>query len=430
MKSATSRRRFLQSSKALVALPFLESLGFRRFASAATPRPPQRLVFLAMGYGVTEDAWFPDVKQTGADYELPPGLMPLARHKADFTVVQGASHHFTSEGHWGSTYWLTGASRYGDGGSSFHNSISADQVAAAHVGQQTRFASLQLNGSEKTIAEAGHGPGLSLAWDVRGKPMGGLDSPLATYHRLFSRENVSLDERQAMLTQKRSVMDAVLEDARDLKRRLGRTDKNKLEEYFQGIRDIETRLSKDELWQDKPKPEAPLLQPPEAGLKGLEEIKLMYDLMLAALETDSTRVITYRQPIADLLTSLGIKVAAHDMSHYTPGIRREASLRRDEANSDLLAGLIDRLKATREADGSRLFDHTAVVFGSNLRTVHNVDDCPTILTGGGAGMQLGKNLVLRQGTPLCNIWLTLLRGIGAPVKRHGDSTGVISELLG
>ena len=144
--STNSRRRtFLRSSSALVALPFLESLGFRRFASAAEPAAsPKRLVFLGMGFGVTRDSWFPDIKQSGADYELSEGLKPLANHKEDFTVIQNLSNQFSSEAHWGSTFWLTGANRYAEPGQSFHNSVSADQVAAETLGRNTRFTSMQL----------------------------------------------------------------------------------------------------------------------------------------------------------------------------------------------------------------------------------------------------------------------------------------------
>ena len=134
-----TRRHFLQSSTSLIALPALESLGFRRFASAATPgAPPKRLVFLGFGWGITTESWFPDIKQPGADYTLPEGLKPLARHKADFSVVQGLWNKYSNDGHWGSTMWLTGANRFGEPGQNFHNSISADQVAAAKLGLDTR----------------------------------------------------------------------------------------------------------------------------------------------------------------------------------------------------------------------------------------------------------------------------------------------------
>jgi hypothetical protein len=228
-----------------------------------------------------------------------------------------------------------------------------------------------------------------------------------------------------MLAQRRSVLDAVLENARDLQRGLGKTDTAKLDEYFQGIRDIETRLSKDEQWLGVPQPKTDLPEP-KPGLAGREEIKLMYDLIIAALQTDSTRVLTYRQPVSTLLTSMDIKVAPHDMSHYhsTLGEKLDASQRRDLAQSELLAGLIDKLKSTREADGTRLFDHIALAYGSNLRSEHY----PTLLTGGGAGIKLGHNLVVAKDTPLCNAWLTLLHGIGVDAERHGDSTGLIKEL--
>ncbi|MCE9605346.1 MAG: DUF1552 domain-containing protein [Planctomycetia bacterium] len=425
-----TRRHFLRSGTAVIALPALESLGFRRFAAAAAPvAPPKRLMFLGFGWGVTETTWYPDVKQSGTDYTLPVGLQPLARHKADFTVVQGLWNKYSNEGHWGSTMWLTGANRYAEPGQSFHNSISVDQVAAAKLGLQTRFASLQCNGSE-VGDRSGHGPGLSMAWDVSGKPIGGLNGPLAAFHRLFSKDTTPLEQRKAMLAERRSVLDTVLENARFLQRGLGKHDNAKLNEYFQGIRDIETRLSKDEQWLGVPQPRATVAEP-KPGLEGREEIKLMYDIMLAAIQTDSTRVLTYRQPVSTLLTSLDIKVHPHDMSHYhsTLGEKLDASQRRDLAQSELLAGLIDKLKAMKEADGTSLFDHTAVAYGSNIRTGHSLDNCPTILTGGGAGIKLGRNLVLPKGTPLCNAWLTLLHGIGIEAERHGDSTGVVKELI-
>jgi hypothetical protein len=423
-----TRRHFLRSASALVALPALESLGFQAYAASPTAVPPKRMVFLSFGWGVTNETWFPDVKRTGTEWELSEGLKPLSRHRQDITVVQGCSNKFANEAHWGSTFWLTGANRYAEPGQSFHNSVSADQVAAAHLGKDSRFASLQLNTPD--AQNSGHGPGLSLAWDLRGKPMAGLENPVAAFHRLFSNETTPLSERQAMLAQKRSVLDAVLEDAKRVQNGLTKTDTDKLDEYFQSIRDIEMRLGKDEQWLSVEKAKPPIAEP-KPGLAGKEEIRVMYDLIVAAIQTDSTRVITYRQPVGTLLQSLDLKVAPHDMSHYSPGDRMAASQRRDTSQSELLAGLIDKLKATKEVDGSSLFDHVALAYGSNIRTVHFLDNCPTVLTGGGAKLKLGRHLVLPKDTPLCNVWLTMLRGIGIDDKqlpRHGDSTGVVSAL--
>jgi hypothetical protein len=427
-----TRRQFLQSSTALIALPVLESFGFQRFASAAPAvTPPRRLVFLGFGWGITESTWYPDSKTPGAYYELPVGLQPLLRHKEDFSVVQGLWNKYSNEGHWGSTMWLTGANRYAQPGQSFHNSISADQVAAAQIGLKTRFASLQFNHSEKSDM-SGHGPGLSLAWDFSGKPVGGQNGAVAAFHRLFAKDTTPLSQQKALLAQKRSVLDAVLDNARSLQSRLARNDNAKLEEYFQGIRDIETRLAKEEQWMEVPRPKAPVAEPSAATEgNGREEIKLVYDLMIAAMQTDSTRVLTFRQPVATLLTSMDIKVHPHDMSHYhtTLGEKLDASQRRDIAQSELLASFLDRLKATKEADGTSLFDHVALAYGSNIRTGHELSNCPTIISGRGAGLKLGQNIVAPKDTPLCNVWLTMLHGIGVQAERHGDSTGVLKEII-
>lgn len=431
--SSLTRRHFLRSSSALIALPALESLGFRPFARAAAPEaPPQRFLFIGFGWGVTGEGFLPSLQQPGNSYALPPGLQPLARHKSDFTLVQGLTHKLTHEAHWGSTVWLTGANRYGEPGQAFSNTISADQVAAAQWGKHTRFASLQLNGGSSTVmADSGHGPGLSLSWDARGKPIGGIDTPQALFQRLFSKEKTSTQQLHARIAQERSVLDTVLENARGVHSRLGRQDQGKLEEYLQGIRDLEERLQKDESWIERPRPKAPVGEP-SVGLGGREEIRATYDMIVAALQTDSTRVITYRQPVSTLLKSLDITVGAHDMTHgqeAKEGEKVEASRRRDVVQSELLAGLIDKLKSVREPDGSRLFDHTTLVFGSNIRTVHSLENCPTLITGNGARLRLGHNLVVPKDTPLCNAWLTLLKGSGLSLERHGDSTGVIKELL-
>ena len=428
MTSKINRRHFLRGAGTLIALPALESIGFRRFASAAATAPvvpPKRMAFMGIGFGVTKETWFPDVSQTGADYVLPQGLAPLARHQADFTVVQGCSNKFSNEAHWGSTYWLTGANRYAIPGSSMANSISADQVAARHLGHDTRFSSIQLDTADGS--GSGHGPGLSLAWDQRGKPVAGFSDPVQVFHKLFSAEELPLEQRQAAIAKNRSVLDAVHTEAKRIQRGLTKTDTDKIDEYFQSIRDIETRLNRDEDWLNVPKAESPMDEP-EPGLKGRDEIKVMYDLMVAALQTDSTRVMTYRMPGQALLTSMGINPSAHNVSHYSPGERLDASKARDKVHAELLAGLIDKLKATKEVDGSSLFDHVALAFGSNISSIHYLDNCPTILAGGGANLKLGQHMVLPKDTPLCNVWLTMLNGMGIDVERHGDSTGVVKEL--
>ncbi len=432
MKSDLSpnRRAFLRSGSALIALPFLESFGFRRFASAASvAAPPKRLVFLGMGFGVTRDSWFPDTKTTGADYELTPGLAPLARHKDDITVIQNLSNQFNNEAHWGSTFWLTGANRYAEPGQSFHNSISVDQVAAESLGKETRFSSIQLG--YRGGDNSGHGPGLSLSWNRQGKPVAAFNTPVAAFHRLFSDESTPLEERQAALRQQRSVLDTVLEDARSTAKGLSKTDTDKLDEYFQSIREIETRLSKEEEWLDVPKrkPAQPLKEPGE-GLVGVEEMKVMYDLILAAMEVDASRVFSYRQPLDTMIRSMGATITAHNMSHYSEGPRKDVSEQRDAKQSELFAHFIDRMKAIPQADGTSLFDNTTLTLGTNINSIHYLNNCPTLVTGGGAGIKHGRHLVMKDPkSPLCNLWLSILNGSGIETESHGDSTGMIPELF-
>jgi len=429
MEHQVSRRTILRAAGSTIALPLFASLGpVGRARAAAAAARPKRMVFLGFGWGVTNETWFPDRKTTGRGYPLPEGLAPLARHKDRFTVIQGLSNRFTTEAHWGSTFWLTGANQYGEPGKSFTNSISADQVAAAAFGDATRFASMQLGTLD--AANSGHGPGLSLAWDSRGRPLAALDTPVTAFHRLFSGESQSLEERQALLAAEASVLDAVKADAARVKKGLSAADADKLDEYLQSIRDIETRLAKEKQWLTVPKPKAEGLAEPAAAMPGHDEIKVMYDLIAAALQTDATRVISYRQPVGVLLKGLGINVAPHDMSHYQPGERMEASKKRDTKQSELLAGLLDKLQAIRESDGTSLLDHTTVVYGSNIRSIHYLDNCPTLVAGGGAGVRLGEHVVVPEKTPLANLWLTLLRGSGVQAERHGDSTGVIAEITG
>jgi len=422
MSSSINRRHFLRGTGALIALPALESIGFKAFASTKkTMKPPKRLAFLSMGFGVTEKTFYPDIKEKGMQYKLPQGLAPLKAHQKDFTFIQGCEHKFTRQAHWGSTYWLTGANQYGTPGQSFSNTISADQVAAAQFGKHTRFSSIQLASTDND--GSGHGPGASLAWDHRGKPIAGWNSPLEAYHNLFSADNIPLAERKAMLSEKRSIMDYVLIEAKDMQKDLTKSDKEKLGEYFQGIRDIETRLSKTESWMEVPKAKA-AFEAPQGNISGPLEIETMYKILVSALQTDSTRVITYRQPLKRFIGG-----NPHAMSHYTPGqATEEKSKERDLLQSKLFAGLIAHLKSVKEVDGSTLFDNVTVTLGTNIRSIHYLKNCPTIVTGRGAGFKMGHNLVLPDETPLNNVWLTMLKGSGVQVDSHGDSTGAIEEL--
>jgi hypothetical protein len=135
--------------------------------------------------------------------------------------------------------------------------------------------------------------------------------------------------------------------------------------------------------------------------------------------------------VNSVLKDIGVPYTGHDLSHYerSQGDRMEFSQKRDETQSAMFAKFIDKLKATKDAAGTSLFDNVIVGYGSNISSVHFLNNCPTILTGGAAGIKLGHNLVLSKDTPLCNVWLTMLHGLGIEAERHGDSTGVVKELI-
>jgi len=334
---------------------------------------------------------------------------------------------FNDAGHSGSTFWLTGANRFAQPGVSFANTISADQVAAQEFGKHTRFDSIQINGGGNVNGD-GHGPGLSMSWDSQGKPLGAQNHPVQLYRHLFSGNQIPLEQVQRRLAEKRSVLDTMLGNARQLKKRLGRTDNDKLEEYFASVRKLENRIAKEKTWLEVPRPQAPIPEPKVNG--GRELIEVTYDLMVLAMQTDSTRILTFRQPVQSLLQSENIKVGGHDISHYHGNAEKMAASRqRDLVQSELLAGFIDRLKATQEADGSSLFDHLCLVYGSNLRTSHSLDNCPTLVAGGASGIQLGHNHVIENETPLNNLWLTLLNQLGVRTEKHGDSTGLLEGIM-
>jgi hypothetical protein len=430
-KSTNNRRAFLRSASTLVALPFLQS--YRPFSSGSivttvAAAPPKRMVFLGMGFGVTADRWYPDQDTVGENYKLPKILRPLSRHQKDISIIQNLMHQYSADGHSGSTFWLTGANRYEIPGQSFHNTISVDQLAAETLGEQTRFTSIQL--AAKASETDGHGPGSSLAWNRSGKPVAGLDTPVAAFHRMFSTDSTPLEVRKQQLKRQQSVLDTIMADAKSVNRKINKTDNQKLEEYFQSIREIEVRLAKEKKWLgvEKKLPQDPIKEPGQ--MEGVEEIRMMYDLMVAAMQVDASRVFTYRMPVNSMIQSLGATMTAHSMSHYSAGERRNVSQSRDTAHAKLLAEFIDKLKASKEADGSSLFDHCAITMGTNLSSVHTLKNCPTLIAGGGAGFKQGRHLVMKNPkTPLCNLWLSTLKGAGINAESFGDSNGVIEELF-
>ena len=316
--------------------------------------------------------------------------------------------------------------------SGFSIRVSCDQVIADSIGKETRFASLTLSASEKDGGQnSGHGKGLSLSWDHAGNPIPGLNAPLDLYKTLFAQKGDNDAELMQRLEKKKSILDIVNTDVSAMKGKLSKRDVQKLGEYFQGVRQIEKGLQRQAAWSKVPKPESTFDMPVDV-MAGEEEIKLMYDMIITALQTDATRVVTYRQPVCRLLEGMNLQIKAHSLSHYGfSDERRMESEQRDLKCMELFAHFLDRLKGAQDIDGSRLFDNCIVSYGTNLRSGHELKNVPAILSGGGAKeIQLGQHIILPgKDRPLANYWLTLMQQAGVQVDEFSHSTGVIPELL-
>lgn len=417
----TSRRSFMRLGSAVLAVPFLES-----FAGAKVPpAPPKRVVFLGGGFGFTSKSFYP--KQAGklTDVGMTEGLAPLQRHFADMTMVSNLTNLGATDPHGGSSSYLTCAVQS-------RNTISCDQMLAEQLGKDTRYPSLVLSAKEKDGGQnSGHGSGLSLSWDESGNPIPGVNRPIGLFRSLFANAHDSREGLTKRLKEQRSILDAVRINSHSVKRKLGKGDVEKLDEYFTGIRQIEKSLEREVMWADTPKPKANFKAPDEA-MTGEAAIKAMYDMIIIALQTDATRVITYRQPVCDLLLGMGITLGAHSLSHYGFSKSRiAASKERDKKCSALLAHFIDRLKEAKDSDGSRLFDNCIVSYGTNLRSGHELRNVPAILSGGGADkITHGQHIQLPQAnTPLANYWLTIMQQAGMDIDTFSHSTGIVKELV-
>ncbi|WP_018970554.1 DUF1552 domain-containing protein [Rubritalea marina] len=417
--NSTTRRSFLRTGGAVLALPFMETVAG---PISSTPKAPKRVVFLGGGFGFTKQTFYPKRAGRFSEIGLTQGLAPLKRHINDFTMVSNLTNVGATNPHGGSAVYLTGAA----------NAPSVDQLIAEELCKDTRYNSLVLSAKEPDGSQnSGHGGGLSLSYDVRGNTMPGIEKPIELYQTLFRTADDSREALDARLKKKQSVLDIVRVNGSKIKRTLSSGDQEKLDEYFTGIRQVEKKLERQAKWADIPKSEAPFGLP-NPGLTGEDEIHIMYDMIIVALQTDATRVVSYRQPVCSVLAGMGISLKAHALSHYGFSKPRTlASEERDQKCSQLFAHFLDRLKEAKDVDGSSLFDNTIVSYGTNLRSGHELRNLPAILSGGGAKqIQHGNHIVLpKQDTPLSNYWLTIMQQAGIHTDTFSNSTGNIPELL-
>ena len=419
-----NRRNFLKGSGVLLSLPALESL-----ASPLAIKAQPKLIYLGILFGITRDVWFP--KSFGQGYRLTPGLKPLDKHKKDFTLFSNMCNPDAIGTHSSSTTLYTCANLAGTPGKSFQNSISCDQVAAQYLGKETRYNSIELSGHQND--SKGAGPGFSLSWDLQGKPLPGIPDPLEFFNHVFGDGKMSTKERQYLLRRRKSILDTVNDEAKRVHKLVSKTDQNKLDEYFQTVRQLEERLTKAVKWADVKKPKAPM-EKPKSGLMGKTAIRIMYDLIVAALQTNSTRVISYRQPLQSLLKEIGCSNSSHLVSHHENRAGEGAyddSLARDLAQSELLGHLFDKLKSVKEIDGSSLFDNTIISYSSGVSHGHSLKNVPTILAGGrNCGLKHQGHIAMAEGkNELRQLRLTTLKSAKVPVDQFCGAKDQVKEVV-
>ena len=423
-----SRRQFLRSTGIVLSLPLLDSVlpTFSRAASAAAAKKPRRLLAICNNLGLLPDQFFPT--QTGRGYALSPYLQHLAHHRDDFTVFSGVSHPDVDAGHPADVCFLTAAPHPGSGG--FRNTISLDQYIAERIGHETRFPSLTLGVNVQQGQR-------SLSWTASGALIPCEEKPSDVFRRMFvqgSPAEVAAQLRK--LERGQSILDAVGSQAKDLQRGVTARDRDRLDQYFTSVRDLEQRMQMSRAWEHTPRPVVHVPEPldPASPKAYMEKVKLMYDMARLAFETDSTRSISL---LLDSVSSPAIEFGEHklsdgyhNLSHHGKSEAKLSQLKTvDEWHMKLLAELFTELKSIQE-DGEPLLDRTMILYGSNLgnANTHVTTNLPTLFAGGGFrhGQHLGFDK--EHNYPLPNLFVSMLQRMGIEPDKFASATGTMRGL--
>jgi hypothetical protein len=415
-----------------MAIPFLPSLlsAAERKDFDKTGASTKRLLWLSMGHGHMEKHLYPENFGEFSKINLPPGLKPVQKNLKYMTMVSNLSNNQNMQPHDGSEALLTCANVVGFPGKVRHNSVSCDQVAAGLLGKSTRYESLQLNCRKKDDGN-GHG-GVALSYRADGSPLAGLESPLELYYKIYG-GNISRAEHMQILKDRRSILDIMRLENNSAKRILSKDDFEKLDEYSSSLRDVEKAISREASWVNVPYPKA-MTKAPKDSLIGEAEIKVMFKLMVAAYQTDSTRVMTYRMPDAGLLKGMSISSSPHTLSHYgSSEVLHKLNLQRTSKWMQLYSHLIDEFKAVKDPldpKGGTLYDNSLIYCGGGLRTAHRTENGPCLLSGGGfKKLTHGSHLKAKEkNTPLANLWTTMLQDAGCKIDRFADANGLANSI--
>ena len=408
MPKPLSRRTFLRGAGTAMALPLLECM--TPSVAAEGKAVPRRMVAVETNMGIVPQFFFPE--NAGKDYTLTPYLERLAKHRGQFTVFSGTSHPGVTGGHAAEKCFLTGTPHPERGG--FRNWVSVDQFAAEQIGNRTRYPSMVLGvGNE----------GQTLSYTRSGAPIPIERSPRKLFEKLFVQGKPSeVAANVEALRQGRSTLDFVGDQAKRLKKDLSPADRQRLEQYFASVRDLEQRLASSEAWEQKPKPKV-TAKPPEDVTDHREfarQTQVMFDVVKLALETDSSR-----------LFSIFIDTTViHNITHH--GNRPEvlAELKAKEGSQfDALAGFLKTLTETKE-QGDMLLDRTMVLYGTCMGSAnsHSNTNLPVLLAGG--GFKHGQHLVFdkENNYPLTNLFVSMLQRLGIEAREFSTGKGTMRGL--
>jgi hypothetical protein len=418
MHTPISRRTALRAFGVALSLPLLDvmnpAFGFER------AEQPKRMVLICNALGLFPASLFP--KTSGTDYANTEYLELLKEHRNDFTLFSGLSHPDQNgkDPHDTEMTFLTAAINPGLGG--FRNTISVDQVAAMHLGHATRFPSITL-GSNTQESQSYNRNGVMLRADYR---------PSRVFAKLFLAGSLEEQRRQRQrLVEGRSILDSVGDRTKALNRRVSGGDRKQLDEYFAAIRTAEKELAASDAWLDRPKPEVNVEVPKDIAEPSelLGRIRELMNLIPLMLQTDSTRVVSLMIQDHHVVPNIaGVQAGHHPLSHHGQDPAKIAQLKIIE--SGILSTFSDFLTqlGQRSAQGARLLDHTAVLFGSNLgnANAHDPSNLPIILAGGGYDHGRYVAYDKRNNIPLCNLFVNMLNNMGIETESFATSTGKLT----
>jgi hypothetical protein len=438
------RRLFLKGMGATIALPMLDAMtpALGAFGRSAA-KSPLRLAFTYVPNGITMADWTPNGE--GAAFEFSRVMKPLEAFRKDTVVLSGLAHRNgmalgdgPGDHARAAASYLTGVHPRKTAGADIQNGISVDQIAARAIGAESRFASLELGCDDsRTVGNCDSGYSCaytnSLAWRGPTTPMPPETNPRLVFERLFGDIDTSLspEARARRLRYRRSILDLVGERTTSLVRDLGPADRRKLDEYLSSIREIEQRIERAE--RDMTGLVPTIDKPTGIPVLYADYVNLMFDLQLIAFQTDMTRVVTLmmgREGSMRTYPEIGVPDPHHPLTHHRNNAEWiERVTKVNTMHMALFAGFIDKMKNTPDGDGS-LLDHMTVLYGGGISdgNSHLHDNLATVLVGGASGQWNGHHIKYPQGTPMTNLYLTLLEKMGVQSEKLGDSTGMIEHL--